>query len=156
MLVEELREVLGQNQVPDDVTITYRVAGGIPGERFEETVVLRGSGEVQVRSRNMLGTGRPREADAELSEEETQGLLEVVVAEFESLIPRGEARFLPDSLVGVFTIHLDERDDDSRYFEVTEEIDAALGTRAPHDNPAVQSFDLLSRRLLGDVEVDHE
>jgi len=148
-VIKLFRESLAQERLPSDISVTYRVEGGMPSERVEESVVLKGNRQVTARSRNMLATGIPREASDELPEQEARELLEQVSNEVEGLIVRKAARFPPDSVVGTITIDVKGRQ--ATFFFPAEEPE---GPEAAEASPmramrSLRHFRELSKRLVG-------
>jgi hypothetical protein len=97
--IREFREMLARDEPTRDVTVVYQVSGGMPGEDVGPsgpggTLRLIGDGHLNA----------PGEMTVQLDPEETRQLLQQVASSLDSLVPRSEARFLPDSAVGSVTI----------------------------------------------------
>jgi hypothetical protein len=108
-LIGEFREVLARGELTDKVAVDYRVSVGMPGEDVETFTV---SGGIPVRLR-LAGDGQltaPDEATIQLDPSQTRQLLEQVASSLDGMVPRAQARFIPDSAVGSVTIavHGDE------------------------------------------------
>lgn len=98
--VHEFREILARDEPTRDVTVVYQVSGGVPGEDI-------GPSGGPVGTLRLLGDGHltaPGEMTVQLDPAETRQLLQQVASSLDSLVPRTEARFLPDSAVGSVTI----------------------------------------------------
>ncbi len=103
-VLEALRSRLAAGDV-DEVRVTLRVAGGMPGERLAaREVALSGAGEAAVHAEE--AGAAVLDTTVELSEEETFELLRKLGDGGEDLVERYEARFVPDSLVGSVTIEV--------------------------------------------------
>lgn len=106
-MIKAFRERLGRDTLPEDVSIVYRVAGGMPHERIEQEFRLTGAGETTVKMRDELREMPPQETTDRLDQSETRDLLEQIGVSLDELVPRSEARFLPDSAVGSITLIVD-------------------------------------------------
>jgi hypothetical protein len=94
-----------------DIALTYRAPQevGAPAHAVRE---LRVAGDRPVHIAAERAEGPPDEADATLQPEELQALYETVVEAAEQLVPRSEARFLPDSAVGSVRLEVEGRQAD--------------------------------------------
>jgi hypothetical protein len=168
---EKFRRLLTQESLSEDVQVFYRVAGGMPEERIEHEFELAGDGRARVRMADALRDMPAQETSAELDQDETRKLLEEVGVSLDELVPRSEARFLPDSVVGMITIEAEgERatffflaDEDQRIAEARDSLPVDERAFAPHlvaESPltgAIQSINSVSDRLLaGEKEQDNE
>ena len=107
-VAEKFRESLGEEELPAGMRVVYRVSGGMPHERLEHEFALTGAGRSDVRMADELEAAMaPQEASADLDQVEVRELLEQIGVSLDELVPRSEARFLPDSLVGSITIEVD-------------------------------------------------
>jgi hypothetical protein len=98
-LIGEFREALAQGELTDDLTVDYELSGGMPSEDLEQASL---AADVPT-SLRLTGNGRltvPREAPVQLDPSETRELLQQVASSLDKLVPRAEARFIPDSTVG--------------------------------------------------------
>jgi hypothetical protein len=105
-VTEKFRKSLSDEKLPEDMRVVYRVAGGMPHERLEHEFTLTGGGRSDVRMGDELRGIAPQEAYADLDQTEARDLLEQIGVSLDELVPRSEARFLPDSLVGSITIEV--------------------------------------------------
>ena len=84
------------------VEIMYRVTGGAPGEQIEDAELrVSASGAVHARQRLVTASAH------QLAEPELNDLLRDVGEGLGELIPRSEARFVPDSVVGQVSVRVD-------------------------------------------------
>lgn len=144
--IQKFRERLKQGNLAG-INVTYCISGGMPAEGgIEEEFKVSGNNLATVRS--MTGTNLPQEASAEFASAEVQSLLEQVEQGIDSLVPRSEARFLPDSVVGSITLEIDgERA--TFYFLVDEEDRRSQNKPiTPAMAEAIDNFSNLSQRLL--------
>jgi len=105
-VLERFRERVAL-RAPGNMRLSLRISGGLPEENLDHSVVIDGSGEVAVdiedarepqrtvHRRERLDAGAVVELLADL-----EGRLHVLAAE-------GDARFVPDSLIGRATIEID-------------------------------------------------
>lgn len=105
-IVRKYREYLGRDELTGDIRITYRVTGGMPHQRLDREFSLSGTGEAAVKVRDELKPIPLQEASRTLDRAETRDLLREIDTSLDSLVPRSEARFLPDSLVGMITLEV--------------------------------------------------
>jgi hypothetical protein len=102
-LIREFREVLARDELAEDVTVVYGVSGGIPGQRVGDREAFGG----EVTDLKLAGDGNltaPGAPAVQLDPAETRQLLELVASSLDSMVPEGEARFVPDSVIGSVTI----------------------------------------------------
>lgn len=91
----------------DDIRITRRISGGAPGTRLVRETVLNGAGRTQVRHLDELSpVAGEKKAELTIDERSAREVLQALADHFGELIPRAEARFVPDSLVGSVTIEV--------------------------------------------------
>ena len=113
-VVERLGARLRAKDLGDDVNLVYRVTGGPPGRRIERTVMVSGSGRWLVRLRDDLNPERSGEASGDGDAELPAALGELIRRGVPELVPRAEARFEPDSMVGSVSIGIG--DEQAEYF----------------------------------------
>lgn len=131
-----------------DVTVVYRVAGGMPSERRVEEVVVRGDGKVEGRLSDRLQDIPMREVSLELDEAEAAELLRTLSAGIGRLAEEAAVGFPPDSLVGSITIEV-EGASVTFYFLPDEGERARHGKRLPPEaTRAVERFQRLSERVF--------
>lgn len=107
-------------------------------------LVVSGSGRVRARSVE----GPPGEGASDLGAQRATELFTTLSEHLDALIPRDQARFVPDSLVGSATITLGDLRQVTMFF-VPDEADAAPGAGAPRESPiALGEFEELLRQLL--------
>jgi hypothetical protein len=88
-----------------DIRVVYRVSGGVPGERIDEEIRLSGADSASLRARDELRPSAAAEVAAErLDAEEARSMYRQTASALEAMVPRSEARFIPDSTVGMVTI----------------------------------------------------
>jgi hypothetical protein len=119
-VIQKFRERLGRDDLAEDVEIVYRVAGGMPHQRVEHELRLSGGGKAEVKMQNALRDIPAQTAVGELDQAEIRELFQKVDSGLDGLVPRSEARFVPDSVVGRITIQVGG-DAITLYFEPEEE-----------------------------------
>lgn len=143
-VIEDLRERASRNELAD-VTVTFQISGGMPAERLEQQVRVAGS-EVRLTRR---GTDvAPREASAELSQDEKTELFTRLAAAVPELVPRSEARFIPDSVVGSFVVEVGGRQAEFFFLVDEEERTTQQQPVPPEASDAITSFSRLAERLV--------
>ncbi|MDP8931614.1 MAG: hypothetical protein M3O70_24350 [Actinomycetota bacterium] len=129
------------------VALTYREPQEGPGAAHAiRELRVAGTRRVQIADRRPEGP--PEEADAALRPEELQALYETVVEAADELVPRSQARFLPDSAVGSLRIEVEGQQAD--LFFLSDERQRAQQS-VPLSPKAARSLERLSQtqqRLL--------
>jgi hypothetical protein len=148
-VIRQFRERVGRG-VLRGIQVTYRVTGGMPAEgRVDEELRVSGDGTSTARSlSDGPGTRSPQEASARLRSQEIRQVLEQLAQGIDSLVPRSQARFVPDSLVGSITIEVDGNEE-TRYFLAEE--DERVSQRRSLARPAADAVGQLAQvtqRLL--------
>ena len=143
-VLDQLRDRLHRDDLAD-VTITYRVAGGMPTDnRIEEELTLSGAGATARAVRNAV----PEEASSSVDQAEFTAVLQLIERDVGHLTPRSAARFLPDSTVGSIAVRVGETTT-TYYFLVDEEAEQAQARAATPEAPgAVDTLAAMHRRLL--------
>jgi hypothetical protein len=147
-IIRKFRERVDLKDITEDLKVVYRIAGGMPSERVEEELQLTGSGKARVKERDVLKSIPAREVSRELDESEVIDLFRKVGPGLDSLVPREEARFLPDSLIGSITIEVDGEETILFFLADEEQRLAQDKPIAPQVAEVVQHFRGISQRLL--------
>jgi hypothetical protein len=164
--LDRVRAVMESPERRSELAVTYTVGGGAPGESFEERIELSGTGKVAVAVSDDLYRKAVGEASGTVSEEEAAEILESINASLDELVPRSEAEFPPDAIVGSVTFELDGEeqtfyfdasgadsrllnDADNRLFDATLQSDEPEGPRDTPIDQMVFQLDRLGRRVLG-------
>jgi hypothetical protein len=132
------------------VTVKYRVSGGMPGEdRINEELTLSGSNKaVELR---VMAADRESRAASAATPEELRHVMQQLESGLDTLVTRSEARFLPDSVVGSFTIEIGGQLE-TLFFLVDEEEQEAQQKRvSPGIREAVRGVSRISERLRRQV-----
>lgn len=147
-VIKKFRERVDSGALTEDVKVTYRIAGGMPSQRVEEEFRLSGSGKSKVVSRDILRSIPTQEGSGELDQNETRELLRKIGSGLDGLVPRSEAHFLPDSVVGSIIIEVDG-EAETLYF-LAEEGERLAQTKpiSPLMTEAIQQIRKKSRWLL--------
>jgi hypothetical protein len=87
-----------------ELRVVYRVTGGLPGERIDEEISLSGADSASLRARDELRPSAASEVAERLDAEEARQMYRQTASALEAMVPRSEARFVPDSTVGMVTI----------------------------------------------------
>jgi len=159
---DKFRKSLGEEKLPENMRVVYRVSGGMPHERLEHEFKLTGGGRSSVRMGDELRGMAPQDAIADLDQVETRDLLEQIGVSLDELVPRSEARFLPDSVVGSIIIEVDGEaaeffflaDEDQRIAQEEDRLpaeDRGFASDRVATSPltgAVKSINAVTERLL--------
>lgn len=147
-LMKKYSERVRAGGPPAGVKVVVRLTGGMPSERIEHEFELTGEGKAAVSRLDEL-SGAPRQvASGDLDPEEARQLLQQIDAGLPGLVRRGEAHFLPDTVVGILTVEVDGKAE--TYYFAAEE-GGVLGKDAafePSIHIALQSINQISDRLL--------
>jgi hypothetical protein len=144
--IQKFRERLNQGNLAG-INVTYRISGGMPAEGpIEEECSVSGNNLATLRS--VTGTNLPQEASAEFAPAEVQSLLTQVGQGIDSLVPRSEAQFLPDSVVGSITLDIDGEQATFYFLVEEEERQSQNKPIAPAMAEAIDTFSNLSEQLL--------
>ena len=147
-VIQKYREHLGRDDLTEDVQIVYRVAGGMPHQRIEHEFRLSGGGKAEVKMQDALRDIPAQKAAGELGQTETRDLFQKVESGLDRLVPRSEARFLPDSVIGMITVEVDG-EAVTLFFEPEEEVRPADYTGAVSPMTEVmQRVGQVSKQLL--------
>lgn len=147
-IIRKFRERLDRGNLTDDVNVVFRIAGGMLGQRIEQEFILSGSGEAKTMLRDVLRSVETVKTSSKLDRAETRDLLRKIASGVDSLVPRSEARFLPDSVVGSVTIEVDG-EKTKLYFLAGEEERAARGKKiSPEMTDAIRLIKKKSQQLL--------
>jgi hypothetical protein len=99
--------------------IIYRVSGGVPIERpADQELHISGDGSVTLR--RISGSEGLQLITAKLDQSDIVRLFQQLSSGMTSLVPRDQAKFIPDSVVGSITIEVDGQQT-TRYFLVDED-----------------------------------
>ncbi|MFC9872895.1 hypothetical protein [Nocardia salmonicida] len=104
-VAREFAERVDQGQL-QGMGILRRVAGGMPSQQVAAETIAMDLGPVSLRSTG----GAPGAVAESLADPEFRDVLQKLSKAVNELVPRSEARFLPDSLVGSLTIKVDDRE----------------------------------------------
>ena len=104
-VIRKLRERATRGEL-NGIDVTYRVTGGAPGEQLvDEEIRLSGPGPVRARLRTTAAA--MRKSSENLAAPEMRELLLQIGEGAGELIPRSQARFLPNSIIGQISVKID-------------------------------------------------
>jgi hypothetical protein len=131
-----------------DVRVVYRVSRGEPGERIDEEIRLSGADSASLRAHDELRPSAAAEvAEERLDAEEANSMYRETVSALDAMVPRSEARFVPDSVVGMLTIGVGG-EEETLYFLADEEQSFGQEERIARGAPrAAGTMREISRRL---------
>ncbi len=147
-IIQRFRESVDKGVFTEDMKVVYRVAGGLPSQRLEEEFILSGRGKAEVKALDMLKSERREAASADLNKAETLEAFKKIRLSLDSMVPRSEARFPPDSVVGSVSIEVGG-EMITLYFPV-EEVERAAEKKfiSSPISDTIQYFKEISKRLL--------
>lgn len=147
-IIQKFREGVGRGTLTEDIKLFYRITGGMPSERVEEEFRLSGSGKAKVMAQDVLRSMPTQEVSGEINQAETRDLLQQLGSGIDSLVPRSEANFLPDSLVGSIIIEVGGEKATLYFLADEEERLAQNKPISPKMTDAIQRIGKISPRLL--------
>jgi len=107
-VIRKLRERTARGELAG-IDVVYHVNGGSPVEQeVDEEIQLSGRGEVRARARTPAAT--MREASETVPLAQLTEILQQIGESAGDLIPRSEARFIPDSVVGQVSVTVDDQE----------------------------------------------
>jgi hypothetical protein len=131
------------------IRVRVRVAGGMPEEQHvDRTIEVDSSGAAAATAAADDAAG-PAEERGDVPEEDLSALMRELSEGAEGLVPRSQARFLPDSLVGSVVLEVDG--DTTELFYLADEQDRITQNK-PIPPAAASALDQLQRlgdRLVG-------
>ena len=129
------------------VSITYRASGGMPGEvHVHEQMTIMDGARAEAR-REATGTP-PAEAAADVDARQIEELFQKLARGVGELVPREQARFVPDSLVGSVTIEIGGQSTTLFYLADAEERRDQNKPLSPDTLEALEGMARLSRGLV--------
>jgi hypothetical protein len=130
-----------------DLRVVYRVSTGEPGERIDEEIRLSGADSASLQARDELRPSAAAEVAGRLDAEEARSMYRETASALEGMVPRSEARFIPDSTVGMVTIGVGE-EEETLYFLADEEQSFGQEERIARGAPrAAGAMREIARRL---------
>jgi hypothetical protein len=146
-VLEDFRERVSQGNLAG-IKIIQRTTGGRPADGAgEQEFVVSGLNEASARTASR--TGNPAAAAAsQLDPTDVLDLFKKASEGITSLIPRSEAHFLPDSVVGSITVDVDGEQATFYYLVDQDERESQATPISPAMSEALTHFSTLSNRLL--------
>jgi hypothetical protein len=149
-VAQQFRERVDEG-LTDAVSVSFRIVGGAPEERIEEEVRVLGSGQANAAGQDRLSPRPLSQASAELPPAEITELFRQIGQDVERLVPRSEARFVPDSVVRSVTLRVGEAEATWYYLADDDAERLEPDQRAASEMPgAVAHLNALAQRLLAE------
>ena len=145
-VIRMLKELVADGKF-DEIDVTYRVTGGSPAEqRVAEEVHLSGPGLVQ--ARGMQDSQVMQESSLNIAVPELRDMLVEISEGVGELIPRSEARFIPDSIVGQISVKVGGQE--ASFFFLADEEQAKQHDKvlSPKAARSVETLQRLHKRIL--------
>jgi len=114
--MQEFAERVGRNRLTGRTIVQFRLVGGMPHERIDESVRVTGTGSVTVLLEDKVASKPRRKFSTRLSPSQTREIFREIDAGLGSLIPRSEARFPVDTVVGSITIAVNGEEETLYFF----------------------------------------
>lgn len=149
-VIEALRETLAGEDLPAGLKITFRVSGGAPSKSVFEEIRMGSSGHHEVARSDEIRSKPLEKADLNLSDAETRRLFEEIAENLDQLVPRSEAAFAPDTVLGCVSVELEGKRADFFYAvdeDEPERVGALAATGVSETAHALRS--LISQTLDG-------
>lgn len=129
------------------VNIVHRVSGGIPGEtNVREQMTIMGGARAEARRET---TGMPAaKASTNVDATQIEELFNKLAHGVSELVPRDQARFLPDSAVGSITIEIGSQSTTLFYLADAEDRRDQEKPLSPETSEALEGLARLSRNLF--------
>ncbi len=140
-LIRKFHEDVEQRRLTNKTKVVYRVSGGMPSERIEKEYSFSGNGKADVMVKDSLKAIPSQKISSKVDQAEIYELFHKIQSGIDSLVPRSEARFLPDSVVGSITIEV-KGEDVTLYFLADEE------ERAAQDKPVAPKIVEATRQVM--------
>lgn len=128
------------------VDVIYRVTGGAPGEQIINDE-LRVAGPGTVHARASAAPAGTQENSAQLAPPEMQALVQVVSDGVGDLIPRSEARFIPDTIVGQVLLRVDGKEASFFFLPDTEQAKQHGKPMSVKGAHSIDALDRLHKRM---------
>ena len=145
-VIRKLRERTARGELTG-INVIYRVNGGSPAEQeVDEEIQLSGLGEVKARVRTPAAT--LRESSETMPIPQLTELLRQISEGAGDLIPRSEARFIPDSVIGQVSVTIDGQEVSLFFLADQGQAKQHGKVLSPRGAAAVDSLARLHKRIL--------
>lgn len=91
-----------------EISLIFRISGGLPHQRYFEECTLSGTGTITITHEDILHAIPKLSLTSQLAKNEVLALLQDLHSALIDLPYPQEIRFLPDSVIGSLTIQLDD------------------------------------------------
>ncbi len=106
MISKRLKERLANDQPLQGARVVYRVTGGAPTERLDQSVVLDGDGRVRWQREDQLDPRAAATGETVWSQTDMRDAFAVLAESFDALTVPQDARFQPDTLVASISMEM--------------------------------------------------
>ena len=145
-VIQKLRERATRGDL-SGVDVSYRVTGGAPGDGvLDEELRFSGAGTVHARRRT--ATAAIQESSEQLAEPEMKNLLLEISEGVGALIPRSEARFVPDTIVGQVSVRVDGQEASFFFLPDTEQAKQHGKTMPATAARSVDALERLHQKII--------
>lgn len=147
-IIQKFREAIDEEALPEDLKVVYRIAGGMPSQRYEEEFIISGNGKTEVKALDLLMSKPEEVASLNLNKAETREAFQKIRLSLDSMVPLEKTHFLPDSLVGSVILEIGG-EKTTLYFPVEEERREANKELVSYQiSDMIQYFRKTSKKLL--------
>jgi len=145
-VIRKLRERAARGEL-SGIDVTYHVNGGSPAEQeVDEEIQLSGAGQVKARVRTPAAT--MRESSETMPIPQLRELLQQIGEGADDLIPRSEARFIPDSVIGQVSVTIEGQEVSLFFLADQGQAEQHGKVLSPRAAAAVDSLARLHKRIL--------
>lgn len=120
-ILKKFSHSIKHSNLTENISIAYKIAGGIPEYRKVEEFILSGDGNARVISQDLKKSQSLKKIETKIDPSGTKKLFMEVIPHLKNLMLRSEAKFLPDSLIGSVTIQIG--DEKQKYYFMTDSKD---------------------------------
>jgi hypothetical protein len=154
-VLTDIRAQADEGHLAEDLVIEYRIQGGSHDETVDEAIALNANGAVRVVVSDKLGRKPAGDVIADLGREAVVDLGRLIERGIEGLIPRSEARFLPDSLVGSIQVGFGDRTETFYFYADEDQREQAAAPQLSADTVALLTrFEEIQSTCLAQGEDD--
>ena len=145
-VIRKLRERAASGEL-SGIDVTYHVTGGSPAEeQVDEEVQVSGRGQVTARVGTPAAT--MRESSESMPMPQVIELLRQIGEGADGLIPRSEAAFIPDSVVGQVSVTIDGQEASLFFLADQGQAEQQGKVLSPRAAAAVDSLARLHKRIV--------
>jgi hypothetical protein len=109
-LVKGLRALVDSNNI-DDISVTYKVSGGPPGDQIVQKIILSGhNSEAELSIKDEIKSKSEQKRTLKIEPEEKRSIFRQIALGVENLVSAEKAVFLPDSVIATLSIRVADKE----------------------------------------------